>query len=187
MEIFPGIETHIIDSNILDMIKDIEEISLLPEPVISWKKSIEQLDTPLHFGVVNFDKLEKYNENSGIDLLLKSISDNCNEVFKNYAIDYSKRNYLPMPEYESFIFFKYLESNQERMFFEDILNGKIKRVALKYFINDDYDGGDIYFPRFDITIKPEKNKLLVFPSNYIYSIIEKPVIKGVKYQVSTWF
>ena len=55
-----------------------------------------------------------------------------------------------------------------------------------YYINDDYTGGEIVFPRFGITYKPAKDELLIFPSTYVYNHSVLPVIEGTRYAVVSW-
>lgn len=56
-----------------------------------------------------------------------------------------------------------------------------------YYINDLYEGGEIYFPRLDWSMKPEANTLLVFPSNekFIHGVTK--VTKGERYTFAMWF
>jgi predicted 2-oxoglutarate/Fe(II)-dependent dioxygenase YbiX len=38
-------------------------------------------------------------------------------------------------------------------------------LAIMFYVNDDYDGGELYFPDHGIRYKPEKNSLAMFPGN----------------------
>jgi predicted 2-oxoglutarate/Fe(II)-dependent dioxygenase YbiX len=51
------------------------------------------------------------------------------------------------------------------------------------YVNDNYEGGEIYFPRFDLEVKPEAGDLVIFPSTYIYEHASKPIISGTKYAI----
>jgi len=61
--------------------------------------------------------------------------------------------------------------------------------ALSYvaFLNDDFEGGQLEFPYFDLTVKPEAGKVILFPSNFPYSHIAHPVQDGSKYSMVTWY
>lgn len=61
-----------------------------------------------------------------------------------------------------------------------------RRMSLVYYINDDYTGGEIVFPRFGITYKPAKDELLIFPSTYVYNHSVIPVVEGTRYAVVSW-
>ena len=61
-----------------------------------------------------------------------------------------------------------------------------RRVSTVYYMNDNYTGGEINFPRFEITFKPKANQMIVFPSNYVYNHSVSPVIEGNRYAVVSW-
>jgi hypothetical protein len=61
-----------------------------------------------------------------------------------------------------------------------------RRMSTIYYINDDYTGGEINFPRFDVTFKPKANQMIVFPSTYVYNHSVSPVIEGERYAVVSW-
>lgn len=61
-----------------------------------------------------------------------------------------------------------------------------RRVSTLYYLNDNYSGGEILFPRFDISFKPKPNQMVIFPSNFMYNHSVLPVIEGVRYAVVSW-
>jgi Rps23 Pro-64 3,4-dihydroxylase Tpa1-like proline 4-hydroxylase len=58
---------------------------------------------------------------------------------------------------------------------------KHQHIVCMYYINDDYDGGEIVFPDYNLTIKPKSNSLVMFPGNenYVHGVLE--VSKGFRY------
>ncbi len=54
------------------------------------------------------------------------------------------------------------------------------------YFNDDYVGGDIYFPDIGLTFKPKKGSCLIFPSNNLFRHGVYPV-KGYKLISPCWF
>jgi len=61
-----------------------------------------------------------------------------------------------------------------------------RRVSTVYYLNDNYTGGEINFPRFNITFKPKANQMIVFPSTYVYNHSVTPVVEGERYAVVSW-
>jgi predicted 2-oxoglutarate/Fe(II)-dependent dioxygenase YbiX len=55
------------------------------------------------------------------------------------------------------------------------------------YLNDDYEGGELRFEEFDLTVKPEKGDHFLFPSSYAYRHQAMPVTGGVKYSAVTMF
>lgn len=62
----------------------------------------------------------------------------------------------------------------------------LRRISTVYYMNDNYSGGEISFPRFGISYKPKANQLLIFPSNYVYNHSVSPVTDGTRYAVVSW-
>jgi hypothetical protein len=58
---------------------------------------------------------------------------------------------------------------------------KHQHIVCMYYINDNYDGGEIVFPEYDLKIKPKSNSIIMFPGNenYRHGVLE--VLKGFRY------
>ena len=53
------------------------------------------------------------------------------------------------------------------------------------YLNDNYEGGELFFDKLNLKIKPKAGDLYLFPSAYIYSHAAMPVISGTKYSIVT--
>lgn len=62
-----------------------------------------------------------------------------------------------------------------------------RSMSALLYLNDVEEGGETYFNKFDLTIKPKKGRLALFPANYAYSHIANPPISNDKYVLVTWF
>lgn len=62
-----------------------------------------------------------------------------------------------------------------------------RTCSISYYINDEYDGGEIEFPRFNLKIKPVANQAVIFPANYVYNHKVYPVTSGVRWTIVNWF
>jgi hypothetical protein len=69
----------------------------------------------------------------------------------------------------------------------DTLSSEGNHIASVYYINDDYTGGEIYFPDHKLTIKPKSNSLIIFPGNenYVHGVSE--IIDNDRYSSAMWF
>lgn len=65
-------------------------------------------------------------------------------------------------------------------------DGMGRAVSALVYLNDVYEGGETVFPEFDLWIKPEKGKLVIFPSNYIYRHAAMVPKSNVKYAAAYW-
>lgn len=61
-----------------------------------------------------------------------------------------------------------------------------RRISYVYYLNDNYLGGEIVFPRFNISYKPKANEMLIFPSTYVYNHSVLPVTEGTRYSIVSW-
>lgn len=58
-------------------------------------------------------------------------------------------------------------------------------VAMLFYLNDDFEGGDtIFYP--NTSIRPQKGSVVVFPPYWLFPHEGTPVIKGNKYIMSTY-
>jgi len=58
-------------------------------------------------------------------------------------------------------------------------------VSLVAFANDDFEGGELEFTYWGLTLKPRAGDLVIFPSNYMYPHRSLPVTEGTKYSLVT--
>jgi predicted 2-oxoglutarate/Fe(II)-dependent dioxygenase YbiX len=58
--------------------------------------------------------------------------------------------------------------------------------SLLLYVNDDYEGGSLYFQNFDLRIKPGKGMLIAFPSDHRYLHAAEPLISGERYVAVCW-
>jgi predicted 2-oxoglutarate/Fe(II)-dependent dioxygenase YbiX len=49
------------------------------------------------------------------------------------------------------------------------------------YLNDNYEGGELFFPKYDIFIKPKPGTLIFFPSTNMYAHGVTEVVSGVRY------
>jgi hypothetical protein len=55
-----------------------------------------------------------------------------------------------------------------------------RRISGVYYINDNYEGGELFFSQFNISFKPLAKDYILFPSIWAYSHTAMPVISGTK-------
>lgn len=60
-------------------------------------------------------------------------------------------------------------------------------IATLIYLNNNYSGGEIYFPEYDISYKPEPGDFLCFPDNPEYVHGVRPISNGIRYTTPRWF
>jgi predicted 2-oxoglutarate/Fe(II)-dependent dioxygenase YbiX len=60
-------------------------------------------------------------------------------------------------------------------------------VSAIYYLNDEFDGGEIFFEQAQLMVKPRRGLLLAFPSDadHVHEVL--PVSSGVRYTMVIWF
>lgn len=59
-------------------------------------------------------------------------------------------------------------------------------ISILVYLNSDFEGGELVFPEFDLTIKPEAGDMLMFPCGHQYSHYVTPVTSGTRWYFSTF-
>ena len=115
---------------------------------------------------------------------IKAISDLC---FANYAHHTGCPN-LKLPNYFSIRKYNSLADMGQHVDAEDPTDKAHPVVSGVLYLNDDYAGGEIYFPEQNIKIKPESGSIILFPSYRPYFHHPLPVTSGTKYMIPFfWF
>lgn len=63
----------------------------------------------------------------------------------------------------------------------DITQDKSPTISVVFYLNDDYEGGELSFPNQNILIKPKAGSIVVFPSYPPYTHDPLPTTSGDKY------
>jgi hypothetical protein len=102
-----------------------------------------------------------------------------------YCIDdYAKYWGISVVYYEAFNFVKYEGEGKHFNIHADHGPAYNCTVSAVIYINEDYEGGEIQFPRLDGYVHtPRIGDILLCPSNYIYEHASLPMKSGTKYCV----
>ena len=106
------------------------------------------------------------------------------EKLKYCVDDYASYWGINVVYYEAFNFVKYEGVGTHFNIHADHGPAYNCTVSAVIYINDDYEGGEIKFPRLDNYVHtPRVGDIAVFPSNYIYEHASLPMKSGTKYCV----
>jgi len=62
-----------------------------------------------------------------------------------------------------------------------------RKFGCVYYLNDDYEGGEIYFPNFDFSIKPKPNTMIFFPGDVEHLHGVRNVNKGTRHTIASFW
>jgi hypothetical protein len=106
------------------------------------------------------------------------------EKLKYCVDDYASYWGINVTYYEAFNFVKYEGEGSHFNIHADHGPAYNCTVSAVIYINDDYEGGELKFPRMDnLTYKPRVGDIVLCPSNYIYEHASLPIKSGTKYCV----
>ena len=110
-----------------------------------------------------------------------------NSLFSEYKNNWDILSYLNL-SISSFNIQKYEQGGHyQKVHTERMSLGSMHRVfAWMIYLNDVDDGGCTYFPHFDLRIKPEKGKLLIWPAEWTHAHCGELVNSGHKYIMTGW-
>lgn len=132
-----------------------------------------------------FKKTDIDSDPSEESLLLQKIWQDVYDVQAPAVDDYRRdHNIMPLKYWEAFNFIKY-GPGQHFMEHHDHGYSYNCTVSLVAYINDDYEGGELYFRLQDLKIKPKAGDLYIFPSNFMYPHQAMAVKSGTKYSIVT--
>lgn len=96
--------------------------------------------------------------------------------------DYESLWHLQMFYKEAFNFVKYIPGKYFKLHGD---HGPYYSctVSAVVYLNDNYTGGEIEFPRQDLKIKPMAGDIILFPSNFVYEHASCEIFEGTKYSV----
>tara|TARA_B110000503_G_scaffold131362_2_gene205847 strand:+ start:701 stop:1390 length:690 start_codon:yes stop_codon:yes gene_type:complete len=108
------------------------------------------------------------------------------EIFNRLRMcmnDYSAYWGVGIQFYEAFNFVKYDGAGTQFRIHADHGPTYVATISAVLYLNDDYEGGELWFPRFGVDLKPKKGDIAIFPSTFIYEHASKEMISGTKYSI----
>lgn len=118
-------------------------------------------------------------ESSLISYSIKAISDLC---FANYRKN-TGVEMLKLPDYFSIRKYNTGADMGKHVDSEDPTDKSHPVVSGVLYLNDEYEGGEIYFPEQDIRVKPSAGSMIMFPAYRPYFHHPLPIISGNKYMI----
>jgi predicted 2-oxoglutarate/Fe(II)-dependent dioxygenase YbiX len=63
----------------------------------------------------------------------------------------------------------------------------LRDITTVFYLNDDYEGGEIYFPNLGVEIKPEAGSVICFPTSEKYRHGVRTVLSGERFAISQFW
>ena len=117
---------------------------------------------------------------------LRSVYDDTVEALTACLNDYQQRFNIKMDYREAINYVRY-QPGQHFNVHTDHGFSYSCTVSSVVYINDDYEGGELWFPYLDLNVKFAAGDNVMFPSTFTYAHASRPVISGTKYVAVTMF
>ena len=112
---------------------------------------------------------------------LESLFHACARVYKSY------NEFLIISVDTGYDLLRYKAGQHFKTHVDGAVGGVQRQLSAIAYLNDDYDGGELAFPRQGVQIKPSAGDIVLFPSSISFPHESVGVSAGVKYAVVTWF
>jgi predicted 2-oxoglutarate/Fe(II)-dependent dioxygenase YbiX len=157
---------------IIDLINSVGSKGSLIGSWSEWKSSG---NSPTLFGDLKKINYHKYKESTIEEKYLYDIIFN---AISMSAENYSEKNNLTLKSLIPPLICKYHEGTFMGPHTDDSQNAYISGVL---YLNDDYEGGELEFPNYGLSIKPEAGSMIIFPSTHPYIHDPKPAYGSERY------
>ena len=168
--------------------------NFVPEFIISNLLELTTQETsPAEVNSAGGQKITDYRSTKWIPLPVEAIKDLQRTVFNIHETEFKPIFKTEATNIEPTQFLKYdiKDKYNEHNDSEDWRDGKLARVvnrdiSVLFYLNDDYEGGELEFTKLGLTIKPKKGMMIAFPSYFEFSHRVHPVKFGTRYSLATW-
>lgn len=168
--------------------------NFVPEFIISNLLELTtQQTSPAEVNSAGDQKITDYRSTKWLPLPVDTIKDLQQTVFNIHETEFKPRlktevvNIEPTQFLKYDISDKYDEHNDSEDWRDDKLTRVVNRdISVLFYLNDDYEGGELEFTKLGLTIKPKKGMMIAFPSYFEFSHRVHPVRSGIRYSLATW-
>jgi len=170
-------------SKLIDVIESTDSYLDEHTSITKWKKWSASNDEYV-FGEQKWVLGNMDNETDNLLLFInKEIKDAINEYSTRYAEEHKiELGYLTPLSISKYYMGKRMGPHVDS--YDNNDNGKDQispTLSIVVYLNDDYEGGELYFKNQRVTIKPSAGSMVIFPSNMPYLHESKIIKKGTKY------
>ena len=191
LRIYDNVLSKPIHENIIDISKS---------PIAKFKKATIHQDTTIGTWNPKVNEEIRSTEHWGLSNLdeSKTCQYLCN-LFRNVVCTYIRKYMQSISlknngfSINNIEFLKYVKGGHYIFHHDDCANNP-RTFSCIYFVNDDYEGGELCFSTLGssankiphLTVSPQANSLIIFPSSFLYQHKVNPVIKGERYSIISW-
>jgi prolyl 4-hydroxylase len=149
---------------------------------------LNAIDTDIrNSGILALDPRDPVQKSTN-DVLIQKIVVIQEALFRIYGIQFPQAEtcsilrYSPSQQYKRHVDNLLLASR-----FQEVEQGIPTRdVSIVGYLNDEFEGGETWFDRQGVKVKPQQGSAIVFPAYYTHPHQSLPVTRGRKYAWTSW-
>jgi prolyl 4-hydroxylase len=109
-------------------------------------------------------------------------------LFESYGVKFPYAEPCTILRYRAGQFYKrHIDNLLLASRFQEVQQGIPTRdISVVGYLNDNFEGGETYFDRQNVTVQPKTGAVLLFPSYFTHPHASLPVTKGQKYAFTSW-
>ena len=150
----------------------------------TWQQSVPNNDPP-------WEVREKERDTDNIFLAPLFRNDifwfSLSQLIWTYADKYAEANNITFSNVEVPQLLRYKKNEGVYLNHIDTSPEQPRIFSCLIYLNDVELGGETYFDRIDLSIKPKRGTLALFPADYLHSHEAKTPKSGEKFVIATWF
>jgi hypothetical protein len=158
-------------------------------PPFAWAEAMvgDQIKMPDYRDCVDCKISPRHLENVSPEFSeMKKIYEDTETRLRECLNDYEARFNIKMDFMEAINYVRYGEGQHFSVHSDHGFSYSCTLSSIMY-LNDDYEGGELWFPHFSFKFRPECGDVLLFPSSFIHAHASLKVTSGVKYSAVTMF
>lgn len=158
-----------------------EDVFLQNEELIALAEAEQYREGTVGAGEVDHSKRitlvhDLREDNPVHEELLQTVIESLTEYAQKYKVNIKQGEQFRIGKYPQGAYYK-----------DHIDNGGGRTLSIVLFLNNDFEGGELYFNYQQLEVKPKAGSLVVFPSNFMYRHECKEITKGQKFIVFNFF
>lgn len=124
--------------------------------------------------------MQRYN---GLEDKYNLVSRVKEEIYRIYGLEKEK-----IKEKETYLsVVEWTEGSYLTLHVDDLGYVTDNHLPVHIYLNDDYEGGELNFETFGLSIRPKKGDMIVFPGNMHYPHELTKILSGTRYTLAVWF
>jgi 2OG-Fe(II) oxygenase superfamily len=124
----------------------------------------------------------EFDQNNFLRVVQQEMAADFTSTFSDIITEYTRDYGFPVTTFGGYEIIQYEAGDFFMPHIEDN-NDRPARLVIEYFLNDDYEGGEVDFIHLGVKVTPKKNSVLIYPASFVHAVQILPVTSGTRYSI----